>query len=182
MALEAGLGAASGLPAISDATILAGIMAVLVDLDHVELPPHRTPAGHSLPTAGFWIYLSVATALLLFPALAAAAALASVSAFVSHLGLDCLTRGGIFLWPARGSPREWLQPLPEGLLLYHGGGRYLWADEKDHQALSDGELAWPGWKMWRAKLPPAAIPGKLPGDAVVSSVGLLALVAAAAWG
>lgn len=182
MALETGLGAALGLGAISETTVLAGILAVLVDMDHVELPPFRTPAGHSLPAAAFWTYLAAAAAMLLFPSWTVTAAVAAFCAFASHLSLDSLTGGGIFLWPADIASSEWLRPLPAGSLLQHDGARYLSADEKDHQALSDGRLAWPGWRRWRAPLPASISSAGLPIDAVVSSLGLGGLVAAAAWG
>jgi hypothetical protein len=181
MAFEAGMGAALGLPAISQATILSGILAVVMDADHVGLPPHRTPAGHSLPSAAFWVYLSVATAGAFFPAWKAAAALSSVCAFATHLSLDACTGGGIFLWPRGLRPREWLQPVPDMLLLSCGGRSFLASDEKDHQALADGRLAWPGWRMWRAVIPAPPPLRKLSGDIVVSSLGLLGLVAAVAW-
>jgi hypothetical protein len=180
MAFEAGLGAAFGLPAISQATVLSGILAVLVDIDHVELPPHRTPAGHSLPAAAFWVYISVAAAALLFPAWTASAALASISAFSTHLALDHLTKEGIFLWPAGLSVREWFHPLPRQLLLDHGGRYFLSSDEKDHQALADGKLAWPGWRRGHLELPALPVLERLPGDVVISSLGLLGLVVAAA--
>jgi hypothetical protein len=181
MAFEAGLGTAFGLPAISQATILSGIMAAMVDIDHVELPPHRTPAGHSLPSAAFWVYLSVAVANVFFPAWTAATAVASVCAFATHLSLDAFTGGGIYLWPGGHAVREWFQPVPDALLICCGGRYFLASDENDHQALADGRLAWPGWRRGRAALPAVSPLQKLPGDIVVSSLGLAGLVAAVAW-
>jgi hypothetical protein len=182
MAFEAGLGALAGIPAISQATILSGILAVMVDVDHVELPPHRTPAGHSLPSAAFWVYVSAATAYACFPEWTAVAALASACAFATHLSLDAFTGGGIFLWPRSLSVREWFQPVPDMLLMSCGGRCFLASDELDHQALADGRLAWPGWRMCRAALPAILLRLKLPCDAMISSLGLLCLVAAVAWG
>ena len=180
MAFEVGLGAAFGLPAISQATVLSGIVAVLVDIDHLELPPHRTPAGHSLPAAAFWVYISAAAAALFLPAWTATAALASISAFCTHLALDALTKEGIFLWPACLSVQEWFQPLPRELLLDRGGRYFLSSDEKDHQALADGILAWPGWRRVHVTIRAVPFLERLPGDVVISSLGLLGLVAAAA--
>jgi len=181
MALEAGLGAVLGLPAISQATILSGILAVMVDLDHVELPPHRTPVGHSLPSSVFWTCLSMTAAMALIPGEVAAAALASACAFASHLSLDAMTEDGIFLWPRGLTVREWLQPLPESRLISYGGRCFLASNEGDHQELADGRLAWPGWRKWRAALPAVLHLEAPTGDVVVSSLGLLCLVAAVAW-
>lgn len=181
MAFEAGLGAALGIPAISQATILSGILAVMVDLDHVELPPHRTPAGHSLPSSVLWTYLSVAAAMAFFPDETAAVALASACAFATHLSLDAMTEDGIFLWPRSLTVREWLQPVPESALIICGGQSFLASDEGDHQALADGRLAWPGWIRGRVALPAVLHIETPTGDVVVSSLCLLCLVAAVAW-
>lgn len=180
MAFEAGLGATLGLPPISGATVLSGILSVLLDLDHVELPPHRTPAGHSLPSAALGTYLAAAISMSFFAGSAAPAVLAAFSAFSTHLSLDAMTEGGVFLWPRGLDMREWFRPLPEEVLILFGKRFFLASDEKVHQALSDGRLAWPGWRRARMAVPAWPRIGKPMGDVLISSLGLAGLLAAVA--
>jgi hypothetical protein len=178
MAFEAGLGAVLGLPALSWAMFMSGIMAVLMDLDHVELPPHRTPVCHSMTAAIFWTYVAGALAVISSPAAAAPAICASFCAFVTHLTLDLLTRGGIFLWPRCGDILRWSQPVDEACLVRLEGHAFLASDEKDHQAMLDGELAWPAWARASLAIPPRLRIGGLAPDMLLSAGGLVGVLLA----
>lgn len=178
MAFEAGLGAMLGLPAISWAMFMSGIMAFLIDLDHVELPPHRTPVGHSIPSAIFWTYLAAALAALSSPGAMGGVMVASFCAFFTHLALDSLTGGGIFLWPRCLDILRWPQPVDEACLVRLDGRAFLASDEKDHQALLDGKLAWPAWARLVLTVPPGLRLGGLSTDMLLSACGLAGVLLA----
>jgi len=178
MAFEAGLGAILGFPALSWAMFMSGIMAVLMDLDHVDLPPHRTPVCHSIPSAIFWTYVAAALAALSFPGALAPAILASSCAFFTHLVLDSLTKGGIFLWPRNREVLKWPQPVDEGCLVRFDGRCFLASDEKDHQALLDGKLAWPAWARMVLTVPNWLRIGGASADMLLSAGGLVGVLLA----
>jgi hypothetical protein len=180
MSFQAGLGAVLGLPPISEATVLSGILSTLLDLDHVELPPHRTPAGHSIPSAAIVTFGAAVISMSLLPGLWAFAVIALFSAFWTHLWLDAMTEGGIFLWPQGLDPKEWLQALPDEVLVRFDGRYFLASDERDHQALEDGSLAWPLWRRARLAPPAWLHMGKPMGDVLICSLSLIGLLAAVA--
>jgi len=180
MAFESGASALLGLPALSWPMPLSGILAALVDLDHIELPPLRTPLGHSVAGAALWVYSAGAVAALASPEVLPGTVLAATCAFTSHLALDALTPEGIFLWPFGRRPGDWLRPLPEAELFCFRGRTYLTSNEGGWQRLLDGEMAWPAWRRLRLgrSLPARLRPGGAAAEVFMSSLGLAGVLVA----
>ncbi len=180
MALGSAVSSLLGLPALSWTMPFSGIIAVLIDIDHIGLPPHRTPLGHSAAAAPFWIYVAAASAQAMAPSLTGGALLAACCAFLSHLGMDSLTRAGIYLVPFGRRPADWLRPLPASELIGHAGRFYLAGDEGRWQAVLDGDAAFPAWRRLRTGW---VVPERLRTfgrayDAALSTAGLLGVLIA----
>jgi hypothetical protein len=114
---------------------------VLAGLDRTERPPGRTPLLHSPPAALFWCATGLALAFALAPDQLAGAALALASGLGSGLALDALGDGEMFLWPAGGTPSEWLAPYRPGALVELEGRLFV-------APSPDGVVPRP-WNNWR---------------------------------
>ena len=125
-AVMAALNPLFGLDVIGWNVFLAGMVAMLFNLDRVETAVgKRSPVGHSiifililLYVMGCAIYLFCVltdTSLLMGGTLALAAA---VGAF-THLFLDALT-GSIFTFPKNLKIRSWLKPVDAGFERFWG--------------------------------------------------------------
>ncbi len=143
MAVCSFAGALCGMPLLAWPLFVSGILAALVDLDTTAVGHGRTPFGHSVPAALLWSYAACAAAAVAAPQYLNGVALASAVAFGSHLSLDGLTGGGVFLWPRSKSPGDWLVAFP--------AGRIFRLEEQEFLALDEGQtvnaLAWKGWRM-----------------------------------
>lgn len=149
----------------------AAFAAMLVDLDHISLPPYRTPFGHSLLFAPLWLSLGAGGALLASvgglmrgdEALLLAGGVAA--GYSTHLLLDAATRGGIFLFPTVRARSEWLLPLPlgeesaGGRVVRLGPGSYLVARNwLGFGAIVRGETAWKAWGRFPSRLGARRLP------------------------
>jgi hypothetical protein len=110
-----------GEPSISTGMFIAGLLAMLIELDYAELSQnHRTPIGHSLIFGIVWILAgwAIISGLifvdLISSDLTLELTLSLVSAFATHLIIDSFTREGIYTFPISLDPKRWLNPLPEG--------------------------------------------------------------------
>jgi hypothetical protein len=170
-------GALFGLPLLAWPVFVSGILAALVDLDTTGGGHGRTPFGHSVPAAMLWGCLACACAAAVSPGCATGMAIAAAVAFGSHLSLDALTGGGIFLWPRNWEMQDWLSPFPPGRILRLDGQEFLALDEDQNERA----LAWEGWRSLTA----GGLPGRAPKDrsarlnialAAASLAGVLAAV------
>jgi len=152
---------------------LSGVLSALLELDRTPHQPTRTPLGHSLPAAAAWSFLLCALAAGLSPDSLQGAALASISAFSSHLALDALTAEGVFLWPEGIALEDWLQPYPPGALIEHRGRHYLILD-------GSGGLGAEPWSGWRRLSLTRVRDGSFALNAPISAAGLVAIVLAVA--
>jgi hypothetical protein len=180
MSFEAGASAVFGLSPLSWPMPLSGILAALVDLDHIELQPLRTPLAHSVAGAALWVYSAGAVAAFASPEALPGTVLSAGCAFISHLALDALTPEGIFLWPYGRRPAEWLRPLPDSAVFWHGGHAFVAQNEGEWQGLLDGESAWPAWRRLRLgrALPARLRPGGATAEVLMSSLGLAGVLLA----
>lgn len=144
---------------------------MLIELDRTPLPPTRTPLGHSIPAAATWSLVICAVASAISPGSIREAAIASLSAFSSHLAADAFTAEGIFLWPRGLAPASWLAPYPPGSVLVHGGRRFL-------MPAGPGEL--PPWCGWRTLSLSRLGDGSPVLNAALSASGLAAMAVAVA--
>lgn len=108
--LQAVVGFLFGFPLISTGIFLAGILALLPNLDCSELMPnHRTPYSHSVFFGIIWTAAAVVVLLLLYSihhlqfTTSIELSLAVATAMFSHLFLDFFTEDGIFIFPKRRS-------------------------------------------------------------------------------
>ncbi|MEM2977091.1 MAG: hypothetical protein QXW06_05500 [Thermoplasmata archaeon] len=146
---------------------------MLIELDRTPLPPTRTPLGHSIPAAATWSLVICTVASAISPGSIREAAIASLSAFSSHLAADAFTAEGIFLWPRALSPESWLAPYPPESVLEHGGRRFL-------MPTAAGALPTP-WCGWRA-LSLSRLGDRSPAlNAALSASGLAATAIAMAF-
>lgn len=121
MAFQAFLGAAFGLPAISYGIFVAGLLAMLIELDLDELSPNkRSPIGHSVLFGLIWVSLFsilvwlLAIALVLSSGVAMELTLAVISAYTIHLAIDSFTKEGIYTFPKSPEIKRWVTGLSRG--------------------------------------------------------------------
>lgn len=121
MAFCALLRAVFGLPAISYGIFVAGIIAMLIELDLDELSPNkRTPIAHSVMFGLIWIgvistlvwVLTISASISTRNALELT--LAIVSAYTTHLAIDSFTIEGIYTFPKGLDIKRWIKGLSKG--------------------------------------------------------------------
>jgi len=149
-----------GCPLLGWPAFASGAAAVLVDIDGTRLPPGRTPISHSVAAAPAWTVAGWAAAACLAPAAAPGIALAVAVAFATHLALDSLTPGGIFLWPRRDTGASRLLPFPPERLLVFEGQQFLVPVGASDAGDPEGALpaAWGGWRSWGISRKPPGPP------------------------
>jgi len=117
VALQAVVGALFGFPLISTGIFVAGIVAILIDIDYFRHAGRKvfTPIAHSLLFAALWIYmLSLALYLSYIYGgidrkIWVEGTLAVVSGYSSHLAIDSVTAEGIYTIPRSGRLRSWMR-------------------------------------------------------------------------
>jgi hypothetical protein len=121
MAFSAFLGAVIGLPAISYGIFVAGLFAMLIELDLDELSPNkRSPITHSIFFGMIWIIVpslliyGISILGILSNKNAIMLALAIVSAYTSHLAIDAFTKEGIYTFPKGYNVKIWIKRLSKG--------------------------------------------------------------------
>lgn len=121
MAFSAFLGAVFGLPAISYGIFVAGLFAMLIELDLDELSPNkRSPITHSIFFGMIWIIvpslliLTISILGILSNKNAFMLALAIVSTYTSHLAIDTFTKEGIYSFPKGYNFKRWIKRLSKG--------------------------------------------------------------------
>ncbi len=113
--LMAAVNAVFGLPILGLNIFIAGILAMLINLDRIGgASGKRSPIGHSVASAAAFVYLAycamhVAQMFgLMGPETAGAILLAVVCGYSSHLALDAVSGEGIYLLPtSRKSSKCW---------------------------------------------------------------------------
>jgi hypothetical protein len=137
-----------GGPTISTGTFIAGLVAMLIELDYAELSPnHRTPIGHSLIFGIIWILVGgislvgLSSISLISYDLTLELSLALISAFATHLIIDSLTREGIYTYPKSLNPTRWIIPLPEGDdVCWKSWGQFQNAERRRKLKISDDPI------------------------------------------
>jgi hypothetical protein len=141
------------IPSVS--MMVAGLVAILVDLDRLAIPPGRTPITHSAILVPFWpaMALCIAHSCGLPITCSFEFSTAIAIAFTSHVILDIMDRNGIFLFPNTMRLRKVMSPLPRGARYRHTG-KFNYVMEVDLVLLNrfhSGELSWPYWRRYRGR-------------------------------
>ncbi|MEW5761191.1 MAG: metal-dependent hydrolase [Candidatus Thermoplasmatota archaeon] len=150
---QAFLGKLFGYNFISNGIFIAGLIAMLIDIDHIDLPPYRTPYTHSVLFSFVWIYAIWFIALILnFQVFEMT--LSAISAFFTHLVIDANTKGGIYIYPHTKDYRQWFVPLPmtneiEKLRFGVYAVKLNWLKIG---AIREGDMAWKFWRRYPEKL------------------------------
>jgi hypothetical protein len=137
-----------GGPSISTGTFIAGLLAMLIELDYAELSSnHRTPIGHSLAfgiiwvLAGWVILSGIFIVGFISSDLSLELTLALISAFATHLMIDSFTREGIYTYPKTTNPKRWLNPLLVGDdVCWKSWGQFPKEERKKKLKISDDPI------------------------------------------
>ena len=121
MAFSAFLGWVFGLPPISYCVFLAGLLAMIVEMDPDELSPNkRSPIAHSVLFGVIWIAVisisvwGLAATGTLSNENSISLTLAIFSAYTTHLLIDSFTREGIYTFPKGLKIKKWVTRLSKG--------------------------------------------------------------------
>ncbi len=121
MAFCAFFSAMFGLPAISNGVFIAGLFAMVIELDSDELSPNkRSPIAHSILFGLIWIaVISILIWISAFSGLisgrnAIELTLAVISAYTTHLAIDSFTKEGIYTFPKGFKIKKWVKGLSRG--------------------------------------------------------------------
>ncbi len=121
MAFCALLGVIFGLPAISYGIFIAGLFAMVIELDTDELSPNkRSPIAHSILFGVIWVVvISILVWVFAFSGLissrnAIELMLAIISAYTTHLAIDSFTKEGIYTFPKGLTIKKWVNGLSRG--------------------------------------------------------------------
>jgi len=120
MAAMSLMGLAAGYPMLSYGVFVAGIFAVLLDMDERRSPTSRYSVfSHSVLFGTYWCYAALCVFLFLGVIgwiegkTAWEMTLAMVAAVSSHLLLDAFSKDGIFILP-KGKVNTWFKELNDG--------------------------------------------------------------------
>lgn len=177
MVMQAILGYSFGFPLLSHGIFVSGIISMLIDMDHLEIPPHRTPITHSIIFAPFWIYIIWMFSYIIMPSVSLEILLSGVSAFTTHMLMDAFTKGGIYTYPRVWKIREIFEPLALGKDVESlSSGKYiLRINYLRHAAVMSGDAGWKAWNRFPSRLIsrhyPSSSSEKL--NAIISFIGII---------
>lgn len=104
-------------PLISIGIFIAGFVAIIIDLDYIDnIHGKRTPFAHSTFFAFVWNYTTLSLSYIGYKYGVVSyegmleTTLGVSSAYITHLGLDTLTKEGIYSFPNTRKIRDWFMP------------------------------------------------------------------------